>query len=158
MTEPPEFDAPGEQPADQDVGHHRDESRDAGAATWVTLSEAASSVGVSSKAIRRAVKAGTIDGHRSSDAPNSPWLVRLGDVEARWGGQAPGSDSAGAGAVAQPLVSEPLNEAETVEVESDEPAVKAEIDGQPVRGRLGELRNRLVVKEPQRRWWQRPKR
>ncbi len=157
MTEPPEFDAPEEQRTDQDVDHHRDESRDAGAATWVTLTEAASAVGVSSKTIRRAIKAGTIDGHRSSDAPNSPWLVRLEDVEARWGSQARGSDSAGAG-TAQPLVSEPLTEAETVEVESDEPATKAEIAGQPLRGRLGELRKRLVVKEPQRRWWQRPKR
>jgi hypothetical protein len=158
MNEPPEFDAPGEQRTDQDVGHHSDESRDTGAATWATLTEAASAVGVSSKTIRRAVKAGTIDGHRSSDAPDSPWLVRLEDVEARWGGQAPGSGQAGAAATAQPLASEPLNEAETVEVESDEPAVKAEIAGQPLRGRLGELRKRLVVKEPQRRWWQRPNR
>lgn len=126
--------------------------------TWATLTEAASAVGVSSKTIRRAVKAGTIDGHRSSDAPNSPWLVRLEDVEARWGAQAPGSDPVGAAATPQPFVSEPRNEAETVEVESDEPAVEPDIAGQPLRGRLGELRKRLVVKEPQRRWWQRSNR
>jgi hypothetical protein len=126
--------------------------------TWATLTDAASAVGVSSKTIRRAIKAGTIDGHRSSDAPNSPWLVRLEDVEARWGAQASGSDPVGAAATPQPFVSEPLDEAETVEVESDEPAVEPDIAGQPLTGRLGELRKRLVVKEPQRRWWQRSKR
>ncbi|MCH7844779.1 MAG: hypothetical protein IH850_03010 [Acidobacteria bacterium] len=154
MTERPELDAPREQRRDQDVDHQSsDESPDAAGSPWATLAAAASAVGVSSKTIRRAVKAGTIDGHRSGDSPNSPWLVRLEDVEARWGAQAPAPDSSTDAATAQPVVtSESLNEAETVEVEAD---VKADIAAQPLRSRLSELRKRLVVKEPQRRWWQR---
>lgn len=154
MTERPELDAPREQRRDQDVDHQSsDESPDAAGSPWATLAAAAAAVGVSSKTIRRAVKAGTIDGHRSGDSPNSPWLVRLEDVEARWGAHAPAPDSSTDAATAQPVVtSESLNEAKTVEVEAD---VKADIAAQPLRGRLSELRKRLVVKEPQRRWWQR---
>ncbi len=157
MTERPELDAPREQRRDQDVDHQSsDESPDGAGSPWATLAAAASAVGVSSKTIRRAVKAGTIDGHRSGDSPNSPWLVRLEDAEARWGSQAPAPDSSADAATAQPVVtSEPVNEAETVEVEAD---VKADGAGQPLRGRLSELRKRLVVKEPQPRWWQRPRR
>jgi hypothetical protein len=172
MTEPPELDPSREHSADQDVDRQlNDRGPDTGASGWATLTDAASAVGVSSKTIRRAVKAGTIDGHRSSDTPDAPWLVRLEDVEAKWGSRARVSDSAGAAATPSSAT-----EAETVEVESeepvveagpdepvveaepDEPVVEAEIDDQPGRGRLGELRKRLVVEEPQRRWWQRPKR
>ncbi len=157
MTERPERDAPREQRRDQDVDHQSSyESPDAAGSPWATLATAASAVGVSSKTIRRAVKAGTIDGHRSGDSPNSPWLVRLEDVEARWGSLAPAPDSSTNAATAQPIVtSEPGNEAETIDVEAD---VKADVAGQPLRGRLSELRKRLVVKEPQHRWWQRPRR
>ena len=157
MIESAELGAPRDQRSDQDVEHESSaESPDAAGSPWATLAVAASAVGVSSKTIRRAVKAGTIDGHRNGDSPNSPWLVRLEDVEARWGSQAPAPDSSTDAATAQPVVtSEPVNEAETVEVEAD---VKADVAGQPLRGRLSELRRRLVVKEPQRRWWQRPRR
>jgi hypothetical protein len=122
-------------------GRAGEEFPDGGPPTWVTLSEAAAAVGVSSKAIRRAIKAGTIEGRRSDDSENAPWHVRLDEVEAT-----------------QPVVAspEPRNEAETVGVEAAEPgSMEAEIVGQPLRGRLSELRKRLVVKEPQRRWWQR---
>ena len=157
MTKPPEPEAPREQRKEQNVDHQSsDETPDAAGSPWATLTAAASAVGVSSKTIRRAVKAGTIDGHRSGDSPNSPWLVRLKDVEARWGGQAPAPNSSSDAATAQPLVtSAPLNDAETVEVQA---GVEADIGGQPLRGRMSELRKRLVVKEPQRRWWHRPRR
>ena len=124
---------------------------------WVTLSEAGAAVGVSSKAIRRAIKAGIIEGRRSDNSENAPWRVRLEEVEAWQGGPPAASDSSGDAATIQPVVtsSEPLNEVETVGVEAAEPGVEAEIVGQPLRSRLGELRKRLVVKEPQRRWWQR---
>ena len=157
MIESAELGAPREQRSDQDVDHQSSaESPDAAGSPWATLAVAASAAGVSSKTIRRAVKAGTIDGHRSGDSPNSPWLVRLEDVQARWGSRTPAPGSSIHAATAQPVVtSEPVNEAETVEVEAD---VKADVAGQPLRGRLSELRKRLVVKEPQRRWWQRPRR
>ena len=157
MIESAELGAPREQRNDQDVDHQSSaESPDAAGSPWATLAVAASTVGVSSKTIRRAVKAGTIDGHQSGDSPNSPWLVRLEDVEARWGGQVRARESSGDAATAQPVVSaEPLNESESVEIEPD---VEADIAGQPLRGSLGELRKRLVVEEPQRRWWQRPRR
>ena len=155
MIETPALDAPREQRRDQDVDPiQRRKSR----CHWIAVGNPRRRLycwGLS-KTIRRAVKAGTIDGHRSGNSPNSPWLVRLEDVQARWGGQARAPDSPSDAATAQPLVtSEPLNEAETVEVEAD---VKADIAGQPLRGRLSELRKRLVVKEPQRRWWQQPRR
>ncbi len=157
MIESAELGAPREQRSDQDVDHQSSvESPDAAGSPWATLAVAASAVGVSSKTIRRAVKAGTIDGHRSGDSPNSPWLVRLEDVQARWGAQVPARESSSDAATAQPIVSaEPVNESETVEIEPD---VEADIAGQPLRGRLSELRKRLVVEEPQRRWWQRPRR
>ena len=157
MIESAELGAPREQRSDQDVDHQSSaESPDAAGSPWATLAVAASAAGVSSKTIRRAIKAGTIDGHRSGDSPNSPWLVRLEDVEARGGGQVPGRASCSDARPAQPFVtSEPLNESETVEIEAD---VEADIAGQPLRGRLSELRKRLVVEEPQRRWWQRPRR
>ncbi len=157
MIESAELGAQREQRSDQEVDHQFSaESPDAAGSRWATLAAAASAVGVSSKTIRRAVKAGTIDGHRSGDSPNSPWLVRLEDVETRWGGQVPARDSSSDAATAQSIVSsELLNEPETVEIEPD---VKADIAGQPLRGRSSELRKRLVVEEPQRRWWQRRRR
>ena len=156
MIESDDLGAPRGQRSDQDVDHQSSaESPDAAGSPWATLAVAASAVGVSSKTIRRAVKAGAIDGHRSGDSPNSPWLVRLEDVEARWGRQIPAPDSSSDAATAQPIVSsEPPSQAET-EIEAD---VEDDIAGQPLRGRLGELRKRLVVEEPQHRWWQRPRR
>ncbi len=137
-------------------------------------------MGVSSKTIRRALKAGTIRGQRSDETANSPWLVAAEDVEARWGDQPPAAtsdaevaiedqqldaspDAAETAATSDPEVAIEDQEldaspdaAETAEV--SEPSVTDETENPQLRGRLSELRKRLVINEPQRRWWQRTKR
>ena len=111
-------------------GRFDDESPGTRNLLWATLTEAAALAGVSSSTIRRAVKAGTIRGQRAGVSQNSPWLVRLEDVEARWGENPP------------------------VESDAGEHAVKSEAEVEDAQGRLGELRERLVISEPERRWWQ----
>ena len=156
MSEPQELGNPADDSGTVG-GRAGQEFPDGGPPTWATLSEAAAAVGVSSKAIRRAIKAETIEGRRSDNSENAPWHVRLEEVEAWQGGPPAASDSSGDAGTTQPVVTspEPRNEAETVGVEAAEPGMEAEIVGQPLRGRLNELRKRLVVKEPQRRWWHR---
>ena len=100
-------------------------------AQWVTLAEAAAVVGISSNKVRRAAKADTIRGHRAGDAQNSPWLVHLDDVEARWGDKAPAP-----------------------EAEAVDHAVEAETGEDTEQEGIGTLRERLVISEPERRWWQ----
>ena len=154
MIDPKERDDSADDSETVDAGG---EFPDSGPTTWVALSEAAAAVGVSSKAIRRAIKAGTIEGRRSDASENSPWRVRIEEVAA-WREGAPAAGSSGEATTPQPVVGspEPVNEAEIVGVETAEPGVEAEIVGQPLRGRLSELRQRLVVKE-HRHWWQRSK-
>ena len=125
------------------------ERSDAGAPGWVTLAEAAAVVGVSSKTIRRAVKAGTVAGRRAGEAQNAPWLVRLADVEARWGGR-PGTGTSDAADTAG------LGETSPQE-QQPAPGADAAIGKPRVGERLSELRRRLVPVEPERRWWQRQK-
>jgi len=63
-------------------GRAGQEFPDGGPPTWVTLRQAAAAVRVSSKAIRRAIKAGTIEGRRSDNSENAPWHVRLENARA----------------------------------------------------------------------------
>ena len=100
-------------------------------AQWVSLAQAAAVVGISSNTVRRAVKAGTIRGHRAGDAQNSPWLVHLDDVEARWGDKAPAP-----------------------EAEAVDRAIESGTGEDTEQDGLGTLRERLVISEPDRRWWQ----
>ena len=99
-------------------------------AEWLTLTEAAAVAGISSNTVRRAAKAGTIRGHRAGDAQNSPWLVHLDDVEARWG-----------------------DKASAPEAEAGDRAIKPETHEDAEQEGLGTLRERLVISEPARRWW-----
>jgi len=140
-------------------GRSSDDGSDSGSPTWVSLSEAAAAVGVSSKTIRRALKAGTIRGQRSDETANSPWLVAAEDVETRWGDQAPAAASDSGVAVEDQQLDaspEPSDAAETAEV--SERSITDETENPQLRGRLSELRKRLVINEPQRRWWKRTKR
>jgi len=52
---------------------------------WVTLSEAAKKVTVSTRTLRRAIKDGRILGQRDEGDPRAPWHVRLEDVWREWG-------------------------------------------------------------------------
>ena len=99
-------------------------------AQWVSLAEAAAVVGISSNTVRRAVKAGTIRGHRAGEAQNSPWLVHLDDVEARWG-----------------------DKASAPEAEAGARAIKSENGEDAEPEGISTLRERLVISEPERRWW-----
>lgn len=99
-------------------------------AQWVTLTEAAAVVGISPNAVRRAAKAATIRGHRAGDAQNSPWLVHLDDVEVRWGVKA-----------------------SAPEAEAVDRAIKSETGEDTELEGLSTLRERLVISEPERRWW-----
>ena len=134
-----------------------DERSDTGTPTWATLADAAAVFRVSSKTIRRAVRAGAIRGERTGDSSDSPWLVSLKDVEARWGDKARTNTSDLATSAEQGETStEMQNTAQAGDVEAGDPTVNAEIRNQRVGERLSELRKSLVVSEPKRRWWQRP--
>jgi len=160
VPEPEEVARPDERSVGEAIQRFDDEDRNTGTPGWVSLADAAAAVGVSPKTIRRAVKAGTIDGQRADGSPNAPWLVPLEDVEARWGDKSPTPSLAGDQATAQPLQTsaEPANAAEFSEVETHDQSGETEASDQPLQGRLSELRKRLVIEEPRRRWWQRPNR
>ncbi len=132
MPEPDEVSTPAEPVGEIVRGLFDDEHSDTGTAPWMTLAEAGAIVGVSSKAIRRAVKAGIIRGRRVSDSQNARWLVHLEDVETWWG-----------------------DEASVPEAEASERDSRSEIEDDREQGRLSKLRERLVIEEPERRWWQR---
>lgn len=53
----------------------------------------------------------------------------------------------------EPTLAELLSDAQAEEAEADEPTA-AETRRQALRERLGAYRKRLVIEEPQRRWWQ----
>ena len=132
MPEPVEISPPTERPSSETI-HIRFDDRSAAfdASTWVTPTEAAAIVGISSSTIRRAAKAGTILGQRAGGSQNSPWLVHLEDVEARWR-------------------SKP-----DVRSEATEPAGKAEAAKRQAPRLPSQLREQLLLPEPEPRWWQR---
>jgi hypothetical protein len=72
-----------------------------------------------------------IRAQRAGGSQNSPWLVHLQDVDTRWGPK-PG-----------------------VQVEANEPTAKSEAKRKQAPWLLSQLREQLVVDEPERRWWQR---
>ncbi len=81
----------------------------------------------------------------------------LKDVQARWGDKASTATSDLATSAEQGETStEMQNTAQAGDVEAGEPTVNAETRNQRAGERLSELRKRLVVSEPKRRWWQRP--
>ncbi len=132
MPEPVEISPHREHPASEAI-HIRFDDRNAAfdASTWVTLAEAAATVGISSSTIRRAAKAGTIRAQRAGGSQNSPWLVHIEDVEARW----------------RP---EPDVQSQATEPVGNATAVKRQAPSLP-----SQIREQFLLPEPEPRWWQR---
>ena len=53
-------------------------------AEWVTLKDAATMAGVSTKTLRRRIKDGTLPAQRDTNDPQAPWMVREDTVIALW--------------------------------------------------------------------------
>ena len=132
MPEPVETSSPTEHPASEAVQIRFDDRNTAfDTSLWVTPAEAAAIVGISSSTIRRAASSGTIRGQRAGGSQNSPWLVNLEDVEARW---SPERD---------------------VQGEATEPAGIAAVAKRQAPRLPSQIREQLLLPEPEPRWWQR---
>jgi hypothetical protein len=138
MPEPAGAKLPAERQARETTHVHIDERSTAfDSAIWVTPAEAAALVGISSSSIRRAAGAGTIRGQRAGGSGNSPWLVHLEDVKARW-------------------THEPDEPAESTErAESTEPEGDAKVVKRHSPKLPSQIREQLLLPEPEPRWWQR---
>ncbi len=131
MPEPVEITPPTERPSSEAI-HIRFDDRSAAfdASTWVTPTEAAAIVGISSSTIRRAASAGTIRGQRAGGSQNSPWLVHIEDVEALWS-------------------PEPEVQSEATEPVGNAAAAKRQAPSLP-----SQIREQFLLPEPEPRWWQ----
>ncbi len=132
MPEPVEISPPTEHSASEAI-HIRFDNRSAAfdASTWVTSTEAAAIVGISSSTIRRAASAGTIRGQRAGGSQNSPWLVHIEDVEALWSPK-------------------PDVQSEATESAGNTAAAKRQAPSLP-----SQIREQFLLPEPEPRWWQR---
>lgn len=143
-----------------------------GQVEWTTLRGAAEIAGVSTKTVRRALKAGTIVGQRGTEQ-NDPWQIRVDTVEARWGRtgaprrQTTGQKRQTAAALETSTLAlqlesfaQMLNEARQAEAEARERAARAETENEHLRERLAALRDPETPDKPPkekdgrtRRWW-----